>query len=103
MFIEKYGDPSILACLFLEFLGLPVPGETLMAYLGYLTWKSGGRSVMLPIFYAAIGTILGALFAYGIGYRYGEGILLKYGRYVLSNRAFLTTWNIYAIIHKKCE
>lgn len=81
-FIVKYGNISILASLFIEFLGFPVPGETLMAFMGYLTWKSTGKSLILAIVFAVIGTFLGALFAYGIGYRYGEGFLLKFGRYV---------------------
>lgn len=81
-FIMKYGDISIFVSLFLEFLGLPLPGETLMTFMGYLTWKNTGQSFALAIVSAALGTFLGAMVAYGIGFRYGEGFLLKYGKYV---------------------
>lgn len=40
MLIEQYGNSGIIVSLMLEFLGLPIPGEPLMAFLGYLTWKN---------------------------------------------------------------
>jgi undecaprenyl-diphosphatase len=82
LFTEKYGGISLLIFLFLEFLGLPVPGETLMAFMGYLTWKAHGSSLVLSIALVLVGTFLGAIFAYGVGHKYGENVLLKYGRYV---------------------
>lgn len=81
-FVIKYGNISILLSLLIEMLGLPVPGETLLAFIGYLIWKSRGSSLVWAIVFAVMGTLLGAILAYRIGFRYGEGFILRYGRYV---------------------
>jgi undecaprenyl-diphosphatase len=80
--IQQYGNSGIIVSLALEFLGLPIPGEPLMAFLGYLTWKNSNESLILSIIYAVIGTFLGSILAYAIGFRYGENFLIKYGRYI---------------------
>lgn len=72
----------ILISLALEFIGLPIPGEPLMSFMGYLSWKNSSHSLASSIAFAVIGTNLGSTFAYIIGLRYGENVLLKFGRYI---------------------
>lgn len=79
---QHYGSIGVAIGLALEFLGLPVPGETLMTFLGYLAWKGVNKSLLPAIIWAVIGTNAGSLIAYFIGFRFGENILIKYGKYV---------------------
>ena len=66
----------------LEFVGIPVPGESLLSFLGYMTRKSSDISMILPIVYSIIGTNIGSIIAYAIGFRFGRSVLVKYGKYV---------------------
>jgi len=80
--IGQYGNAGIALGLALEFLGLPIPGESMMAFVGYMAEKSAAPSLALPIIYAVVGTNIGSILAYAIGFRYGEKALIKYGRYI---------------------
>lgn len=80
--ISHYGNTGILIGLILEYIGLPVPGETMMSFLGYLVSKNSGMSVVKSIIYAAIGTFTGSYVAYLIAYKYGENIVLKFGKHL---------------------
>lgn len=83
--IQQHGNIGLTIALFLEFIGFPVPGEPLMAFWGYMTW-SRGNSAVIAILFSVAGTFAGSLLAYGLGARYGNDLLLKYGKYI-----FLTT------------
>jgi len=80
--VLQYGNTGILIGLILEFIGLPVPGETMMSLLGYLVFRNAGTSIVISTLFAVIGTFTGSLAAYAISCRYGEDIILKYGKYV---------------------
>jgi len=85
-FILHYGDIGILLALLLEFIGLPIPGEPLMSFVGFLSWKSQSHSLIVPIIFSVIGTNLGSIFAYVVGFKYGEDVVLKYGNYLFITR-----------------
>ncbi len=61
----------------LEYVGLPVPGESLMLMLGF---SSSGKSLVFSIIMAISGTFIGSMGAYAIGNHYGENIVLKIGK-----------------------
>lgn len=84
--IQQYGNLGIIISLILEFLGLPIPGEPLMTFWGYLTWKSPNGLFILAAIYAIIGAFLGSVLAYVIGFKYGEKFLMKYGKYIFITR-----------------
>lgn len=79
---QHYGGVGVAIGLALEFLGLPVPGETMMTFLGYLTWKGINKSFLEAVIWTVIGTNMGSIFAYFVGLRYGEGMLLRFGKYI---------------------
>lgn len=54
----------------------------MMSFLGFLSWKSSVFAIYSSLVSAVAGTFIGSSFAWLLGYRYGEGLLLKYGRYV---------------------
>ncbi|MDO4534489.1 MAG: DedA family protein [Clostridium perfringens] len=64
----------------LETLALPIPGELLMAYCGFLVY-SGRLSFSLSILVATLGVIVGLTIAYLIGDTVGMKFLDKYGKY----------------------
>jgi undecaprenyl-diphosphatase len=61
----------------LEYVGLPIPGESLMLLLGFL---SSGKNAVISTVMATAGTFAGSMIAYAIGHRYGENIILKLGK-----------------------
>lgn len=65
----------------LEFIGLPLPGEALTSFLGYVSFRVGGYSVYINIIYATLGSLIGSVIAYFIGKKYGEKVLIKYGKF----------------------
>ncbi|MDP4183166.1 MAG: bifunctional DedA family/phosphatase PAP2 family protein [Bacillota bacterium] len=80
--VKHYGGIVLFFSLILEYLGLPLPGETMMSFIGFLDWKNQGSAIYLSLIFAISGNFIGSSFAWLIGYKYGEGILLKYGRFV---------------------
>jgi len=79
--IHHYGGIGVFFGLLLEFIGLPLPGEALTSFLGYVSFRVGGYSVYINILYATLGSLSGSVFAYFIGKKYGENFLLKYGKF----------------------
>jgi undecaprenyl-diphosphatase len=76
-FIRNYGGTAIFFSLLLEYVGLPIPGESLMLMLGF---TSVGKGTVTSLILATAGTFTGSMAAYTIGYRYGENIILKIGK-----------------------
>jgi undecaprenyl-diphosphatase len=75
--IREYGGLAIFFSLTLEYLGLPIPGESLMLLLGFL---SVGKGTFMSATMATAGTFAGSFIAYAIGRRYGEDIIIRIGK-----------------------
>jgi len=76
--IAHYGYISIFVILGIGIIGLPLPDEVLLTYLGYLT--SDGRMHFLPAFLSALaGAWCGISISYLLGIKLGEPFLRKYG------------------------
>lgn len=78
MIVSKYGGIGILVCLILEYLGLPVPGESIMLFMGFVS-RANVYRILILILLASAGTFSGSMLAYLIGRRFGEKIILKLG------------------------
>lgn len=76
--LREYGGVVLLLNNFLEYLGLPMPGETMMLFSGFFSNNSLAAAVFM--FFATVGTFFGSLLAYAIGWKYGEPVVLKIGR-----------------------
>lgn len=79
--INNYGYIIIFLSLFLELIALPLPGEILMGYCGFLIYN-GSLNYMLSIITAALGAICGITLSYFIGKLLGVPFFHKYGKYV---------------------
>ena len=76
--ITHYGYISIFVILGIGIIGLPVPDEVLLTYLGFLT--SDGEMQFLPAFlFSLAGALCGISISYLLGNKLGEPFLRKFG------------------------
>ncbi|GER74440.1 VTT domain-containing protein [Weizmannia acidilactici] len=80
-YVDQYGYIVLLLALLLEMIAIPVPGEVLMSYAGYMVHMHQ-LNWILSIFIADIGTSVGMTTAYFIGQRLGAPFLQKYGYFI---------------------
>jgi len=79
--ISQHGYPAIFLLLTLGIVGLPVPDETLLTFVGYLIFSGHLRPV--PAFLAGLGgSICGISISYFLGRTFGAALIHRYGRYV---------------------
>lgn len=85
--VSRYGEGAIFVLTFLEssaFIGLIVPGE-MAAVLGGVFASQGILNFYLTVVVSLSGAILGDSFGYFLGWRIGEPVIIKYGKYFLFN------------------
>src|ERR1041385_9410923 len=79
--LARYGYLTIALFLFIESLGIPIPGETALVTAGALA--GAGKMSIVGVFVAAsLGGILGGMTGYWIGERGGQTIAFRFGRAV---------------------
>ncbi|GGG27735.1 putative membrane protein YbfM [Lysinibacillus alkalisoli] len=79
--IMDYGYFALYGILALGIIGLPVPDEILMTFVGYLT-STHVMSFTIALIVSILGSITGMMVSYTIGRKVGKPFLLKYGKYV---------------------
>lgn len=79
--VSHYGYAIVALFLFIEALGVPVPGETALVTAAALAGR-GTLSVVGVVLAAFAGTVAGGHAGYWIGHRGGRAVLTKYGRWV---------------------
>jgi len=79
--LKQYGNPVLFIGLAAEYIGFPfVPGEAMMSFLGFSSVKESAGAVLYSLLFAVAGTFTGSMLAWLIGYKYGEGVVLKVGK-----------------------
>ncbi len=78
-YLNQYGYIVLFVALMLELIALPLPGDVLMSYCGYLVFN-GELNLFLSILIAWIGTSIGVTISYFIGYKLGLPFFEKYGK-----------------------
>ncbi|BFH60270.1 MULTISPECIES: DedA family protein [Paenibacillus] len=79
---EDYGYIVLFLGLVLEFIALPFPGETTMAYAGYLSYM-GKLNFGWLLVIAFLGTTIGITITYFVGLKAGLPFIRRYGKWVL--------------------
>lgn len=79
--LDKYGYIILFISLFLELLALPLPGEILMSYCGFIVFQ-GKLNLILCIIVSTLGVISGVTLSYFIGKKIGVKFFYKYGKYI---------------------
>jgi membrane protein DedA with SNARE-associated domain len=80
--LHTYGYAVLCIVVGLECLGLPVPGETLLIAAAIWAGTTHQMNIVLVMFFAAFGAILGQLAGYWIGWGVGFRLLRHHGRYI---------------------
>jgi len=80
--VGHWGYAGIIVMMFLESSFFPFPSEVVIPPAGYLAAR-GEMSLLLVILAGIAGSLLGALFNYGLAVFWGRPFFEKYGRYVL--------------------
>ncbi|MBI4964580.1 MAG: DedA family protein [Desulfomonile tiedjei] len=86
--IEKLGYFGAGFLMALESMVAPVPSELVMPFVGFLAVE-GKFSVPAAIFATSLGSLIGSLVSYYMGYLGGRPFVLKVGRYLFLNREHL--------------
>lgn len=71
----------LFVSLILEFVALPIPGETMMVLAGVMGYH-GHANYWLMIIAGSLGTIIGMQVSYEVGRRLGVKAIDKYGSYI---------------------
>jgi membrane protein DedA with SNARE-associated domain len=80
--VHAAGYSGVVAAMILEGLGIPFPGDAVMAFYGFLA-AQGRFSFLIIWLSASIGCYIGSLAAFFFGRRYGLPFLLRFGRFAL--------------------
>ncbi|MCP8970673.1 DedA family protein [Ectobacillus ponti] len=76
--LVHYGYFGIFGALVLGIVGLPLPDEVLLTYVGYNIFK-GNMHYVPALLFAVLGTSIGITLSYGIGHWLGIAFLHKFG------------------------
>jgi membrane protein DedA with SNARE-associated domain len=80
--IHQYGAWIVLSLVFLETIGLPLPGEAILVSAAIFAGTTQELGIALVLISAVLGAILGSTIGFLIGERYGYPLLLRYGSYI---------------------
>jgi membrane protein DedA with SNARE-associated domain len=83
-FLSQYGYIGIILFLIMGIVGIPLPDEIFMTFIGYLS-SEGQLNLYLTYFSALTGSIGGITLSYALGKRFGYPLLKRYG-----SRLFIT-------------
>jgi membrane protein DedA with SNARE-associated domain len=91
--LQEYGYIGIFLFLVLGIVGLPLPDEIMMTFLGYLT-SIGQLNLVLTYISALSGSACGITISYWLGIRLGYPFLKKYGSRIFITRKRLRVTQI---------
>ena len=80
--IEFLSYPGIVILMAFESMVIPMPSELVMPFAGFLVAEAKLKMVLVILF-SSLGTIIGSLISYYVGYYGGKPFVLKFGRYLL--------------------
>jgi membrane protein DedA with SNARE-associated domain len=80
--VHEYGVWVVFGLVFLESIGLPLPGEATLVSAAVFAGTTQELGIPAVLLSAAFGAILGSAISFWIGDRYGYPLLLRYGSYI---------------------
>ncbi|MEN1967145.1 DedA family protein [Lentibacillus sp. N15] len=95
--VGQYGYIAIFLLFTLGIVGLPVPDEILLTYLGFVT-STGQMHLILTFVSAFAGALCGISISYVLGLKLGEPFLLKFGPKLFIKEKAITRTN--QLFHK---
>ncbi|GIP40180.1 putative membrane protein YbfM [Paenibacillus sp. J31TS4] len=79
--IGQYGYIALFFLLAVGIVGLPVPDELLMTFVGYLT-SIGTLNYYLSVVVSFLGAMSGMIVSYLLGRKVGKPLLWRYGKWI---------------------
>jgi membrane protein DedA with SNARE-associated domain len=102
--IDRYGYGAIFVLLVLGIVGLPISDETLLMFVGYLSFK-GTLQLEPAVATAFLGSATGISLSYAIGRYIGLPALIKFGhlihlrpRHLAETQRWVERWGKYSLI-----
>ena len=83
--LDTTGYAGACGLMALESMIAPVPSEAVMPFVGFQV-ADGRWNLWLAILSTSLGSILGSLLSYAIGFYGGKPLVVKVGRYLLLNQ-----------------
>src|SRR6201998_97082 len=80
--VHQYGAWLVFVLVFLESIGLPLPGEAILISAAIFAGTPQAISISLVLLSAVLGAIFGSIIGFWIGDRFGYPLLLRYGSYI---------------------
>lgn len=84
-FMSQFGSLGVFLLIFIENIFPPIPSELILTFGGFMT-ASTSMTIFSVIFFATLGSVLGALLLYMIGHFLGserlKPLLDRYGRII---------------------
>ena len=82
--LESTGYAGAFVLMALESMVAPVPSEAVMPFVGFLV-ADGTWNLWLALLATSMGSLVGSLASYWMGYYGGKPLVLKVGKYLLLN------------------
>ncbi len=101
--MEKFGYVGILFLITIENVFPPIPSEVILTFGGFMT-TSSDLTIMGVVWFATLGSVIGAVILYGVGFlvnpcriektvdRWGISFAFKERRYSKSRDLVSKTW-----------
>jgi membrane protein DedA with SNARE-associated domain len=89
-FLNRTGYIGVFALMALESATLPVPSEVVLPLAGYLVYL-GTMNFWTAVLVASLGSLLGTVIDFAIGYYLGRTVVLRYGRTIRLHEKHLLT------------
>jgi len=87
---SNFGYVGIVIAMAIESCCIPLPSEIIMPLAGFMTVAAAGHSAKFSLIgvtvAGALGSVVGSIIAYWIGYGGGRDLLLRYGKFILISR-----------------
>jgi membrane protein DedA with SNARE-associated domain len=84
-FMEATGYITVFITMVMESMVFPVPSEAVMPFAGFLV-AEGKFTLFLVVMISTLGSLIGSLISYAIGYYCEEAVIHKYGKYLLLDK-----------------
>jgi membrane protein DedA with SNARE-associated domain len=81
-FIEHYGYYALFVLLAVGILGVPIPDEFLMTFVGSLSIPGGPFQYPIAVTTALAGSFVGMLVSYLLGSKVGKPFLYRHGKWI---------------------
>jgi membrane protein DedA with SNARE-associated domain len=89
-FLNRTGYTGVFALMTLESATLPIPSEVVLPLTGYLVYL-GTMNFVTAVVVASLGSLIGTMIDFAIGYYLGRTVVLRYGRAIRLHEKHLLT------------